>query len=714
MNEQEFDARGILGVLRRQWRLIALSFLLVMTLVVLGLFSLKPAFTSTALILYNPGGTSLLNPTTNVLNSAIESARVDSEVEIVTSESTLFRVIDSLRLLDIPEFQIQPGLREQLMVLFRLAEPTPPTEEQMRFYALERLKDSLRVFRRGLTFLITVSVTSPDPQTAARIANGIADIYIREQIESKIAAMQSSLEITRERANQAADAVANSEMALNSFITSSVDRVVAETGRTDLNQLRAELEALTRQRDTLAATMESVQTSLAAMDWRSVAGALQSDALEALAQRQAELQQQLVTAIDGSQEAVDLREQITAIVADLRTGAERELSSLREAVASTQSEASDLQLQLRSLLLSTDLPPDVVTELYGLQQSAELARSQYQTLLRRVSELDSESYLQTADSRIVSRATPPEEQSFPDVPLMLAAGAVLAVIVGVAAAVLRENFVGGFVSDLQLSSVLRLPVVATIPREKYVKGSRDGVKLSSHADLLTHAPYGPFAEAIRRLQIGVDLALRRSGIDRRSQGGSVILVTSANTNEGKTTTALSLARAYALSGKKALLIDCDLRKPSVNVHLDLPPSPRLHERLADTDTDPRLDELVVRDELTKASVLIGGRPEDATALGVITGEHFARLVEAARRDYEIIVLDAPPVGAVIDAIYLAQIADVIVAMIRYATTSQQDAQKMIAALAEAKRDDVEILGVLGGVEESRAQARRKYGAYYYA
>lgn len=713
MNDQEFDLRRMLGVLRRQWRLIVLTAILVMGLASLAIFSLKPAYTASTLVLFNPGSTNLLNPTTTVMNSASESSRVDSEVEIVTAETTLLTLIENLKLLEDPEFAVQRGLREQLMILLRLAEATEPTREERIGAALSRLQESVRVFRNGLTFLITISATADDPQSSARIANGLANTYIRAQIESKIASRQSALGILEERAAQASAAVAQSEVALSDFITASVDRVVAETGRTDLDQLRAELEELSSQRDDLAASVQAAQSGLAAQDWQSVIGALQSETLTSLYEQHEQLQTRLVAAIDGSQEATDLRNQLSSLATQLRTGAEQEISRLQTEVSSVQAVATDLQVQLRSLLLNTDLPPDVVTELYGLQQNAELARSQYQTMLTRISDLEAESYLQVADSRVVSAATPSDEPSFPDTRLMISAAAILSLMLGVIAANLRENFIGGFVNDTQLASVLKTPVVAAIPKEKALKprGNGDG-QMFSHADLLVQAPFSSFSESIRRLQVGVDLALRRSGTSRRRSGAAAILVTSSNASEGKTTTSLALTRAYALSGKRTLLIDCDLRKPSVHQHLGLAPSPRFHEHLADMEGEADLEPSMVTDSVTKAKIVYGGRPSDAATQQVITSEHFGRLIEVARKDFDVVILDAPPVGAVVDAVYLAQFADVIVAITRYGSTSQHDAHATINALIEAKRDDAEIVSVLSAVEQSRSAAKRKYGPYY--
>ena len=196
------------------------------------------------------------------------------------------------------------------------------------------------------------------------------------------------------------------------------------------------------------------------------------------------------------------------------------------------------------------------------------------------------------------------------------------------------------------------------------------------------------------------------------RGGAVIMVGSANANEGKTTLSLSLTRAYSLSGQRTLLIDCDLRKPSVHAHLGVEPSARLLDYLNDASDGAKLDSLPMTDHLSEAKVVIGARRADMEGRQVITGEYFGRLIEAAKERFDIVLLDTPPVGAVVDGLHLAQFADVIVLSTRYATTSQRDARAALNALSDAKRDDVEILGVLSMAEQSKRANRKRYGSYY--
>lgn len=705
INDQDFDIVRALGVLSRQWRLIVITLILLMSASALGIFALKPAYTASALIFVDTSNKNLLDPTAPGAALGSADARVDSEVQIATAESTLLKVVNEAGLLNDPEFDVRADLRDRLMSMLRLAEPAPATPERKLMAAQTKLRQAVRVFRNGLTFLMTISATADDPETAAKIANTLAAIYIRSQLETKIEATQSSRDIIEERVQQASATVISSEEAMDNFIAESVDRIVAETGRTDLDQVRNELEVLNTNRQMLTAMADAAQTNIAAGNWAGLVDDFQSNTLRDLRERESDLQERLSAVATGSPAEMELRAELAQVLSALGVEANNQLTGLRAQIASVQARAADLQLQLRSSVLNSDLPPAIVTNIYELQQTAELARSQYQTLLTRLKDLEAQSFLQVADSRIISNALIPERPSFPDTQLLLVLAGVVSLGAGIGFAFLRENVIGGFTSDVQLASVLKTPVVSAVPRQ------RNANSRGSLADIMISAPFSHFAEAVRRLQLGVDQAVRRSW-NANTSTGAVVMLTSANASEGKTTLSLSLARAYARSGKKTILIDCDLRKPSVHTHLGMPASPKLLNFINEENQNSDVESIAVTDKLTKARVVLGARKSEVSGGQVVTGELFGQLIQAAQASYDIVVLDTPPVGAVVDALHLAQYANVIVIVTRFSATSQRDARAALEAISEAKRDDAEIMLVLSQVDQSKFLNRRKYGGYY--
>ncbi len=539
----------------------------------------------------------------------------------------------------------------------------------------------------------------------------MAAAYIKVQLDAKIGSTLASRDIIQSRIAGASTAVSQSEGAFDKFIEDNIDGITAETGRTDLAGLRAQLKEISANRARDAAMTDLVQRSLEQRDWAAVSANLGSQAISALAAQRAQLVNSLADTVADSQQSIDLRAEVAKLDSQLESSTAEELTTMRQRVATYQSQASDVRTQLRTSILSTDLPPEVLTNIYELQQNAEIARTQYQTLLSRLRELEAQAYLQVADSRVVSQTLPPSEPSFPNPRQILTLAGLAALGLGVGLAFLRENFVGGFTSEAQLHSFLRAPVISAVPRQKEV---RSGAGDSAIGEYMVSSPLSIFAESVRRIRVGIDQALQRGQAARPEAGGIVIMVTSASPGEGKSTMALSITRAYALAGHKTLLIDCDLRKPSIHRQLNLEPSSGLLEYLNHAVREDALPSIMTVDDESGAQVVLGARRSDIATDSLLSSTTFARLISAARTTFDIVVLDTPPVGPVVDGLYLAKHADSIVFVVRWASTSQHDVRHAVALLQGAKKPEAEILAVLNQQEISKSAYSGKYAGYYSA
>ena len=214
---------------------------------------------------------------------------------------------------------------------------------------------------------------------------------------------------------------------------------------------------------------------------------------------------------------------------------------------------------------------------------------------------------------------------------------------------------------------------------------------------------------------GVDTIVRRGrtrndGEAKRQAG--VILVTSAAPNEGKTTMALSIARAYAQAGSRVLLIDCDLRRPSVHRQIGQEPDKGIMDYLTGEVGGKTLKDIVVEDQVKGLELLVGARRSDTATDQLLAGPAFETLIAASRRVFDVVILDAPPVGPVIDGIYLARRADAIVFVVRWANTPQPEIRAAITALSDVIGPDVEIVPVLNSSVISGRQYYGKYASYY--
>ncbi|MGN6487987.1 MAG: GumC family protein [Devosia sp.] len=710
MDGEIIDLRSIVGLLRRRIGLIALVIVVALAAAGLALLVLKPVYTATALVLVDTSKKNLLDPESQLASATTDSLRVDSEVELVKSETVLLAVAGELDLVHDPEFGFRPGLRETLMAFFHLAEPSPPTGDAALKAAADNLRRAISAQRRGLTYLIAVNAESGRPQLAARIANAVARSYIEQQLAAKVAFALASRDKIEASVADAAAAVAASERAFDRFVDDNVDRIGEATGRTDFTAIRAEIEATARRRAAGTARADSAQQSLEQRDWAALASGLGDEAVAGLERQRVALATQLQESVDGSDAHLDLRAELESLEDRLQAAGREAVTALRVETASAQQRAAELRNELRAAILSSDLPSEVLTALYELQQSGEIARANYQKLLVRRNQLETQAALQVPDSRIAAAAVPPTHPSFPVPRVLLLLAAALGAALGVVLAFLVENFVGGFTGEAQAESILKVPVLASTPRLRQPR--RTNGDPASAADALLTAPLSSYAESIRRIRLGLDQAVRRARPEPDTRHGPVIVVSSAAPGEGKTTMALSLARAYALAGLSTLLVDCDLRKPSIHRQLGMQPSEGLLEYLVGSDPALNLKAITTSDEGSGARIVLGSRRSDIATDQLIASRTLTGLIEAARAGFDIVILDTPPVGPVVDGLYLAALADAILFVVKWSGTPQQEVRSAMAALVGAKPATTPLLVSLAQQTADPRAYRDKHAGYY--
>jgi capsular exopolysaccharide synthesis family protein len=705
MDHSEFELRSIFGLLRRQFRLILATIVAVMSLAAVIAFSLTPVYTSSALIMVDPSNKDLLDPQNQISSASADSARIDSEVELARSDSVLLKVVQKKNLIADPEFGLSLGTWARILSFLRLAEPTLPSGEDAVNQTLSKLRSAVHVQRRALTYLISIQASAENRALAADMANAVAQTYIADQVDAKIEGILASRDILQARAEQARQAIVSSENSFDDFVESNIARISQDTGRTDLIALQRQIDELRSSRTQNSSLVNSMQMALRTQDLETIVSDLQSDAIDELEQQRADLLANLESAADGTSTAINLRDELAAIEQRMLDEARIATTSLADQIQENQDTEDTLRQSLRSLVLDQSLSADVLTELYELQRGSEIARRQYETLLSRIQDVEAQADLQIADSRVVSPALAPQYAAFPNKTLILALAGFCAILLGLVLAFLYENLIGGFTGDEQLAQVLKLPVAATVPRQR-AKSEKESV-----ANTVVTTPLSGFSESIRRIRANIDQSVRHAGPDK-PPATKVIMVTSTAPNEGKTTLSLSLARSYALTGQRTLIIDCDLRKPSLHRHLNIESSTGLLDYLSSDGDGVPLQSIISSDPLTSTTTILGARRSNLPTDQLLSAVSFARLIRAARNSFEVIVLDTPPVGPVIDGHYVAPHADAIVFVTRWATTSQSDARKAVTGLMAARQPDTQVLAVLNHQDETRSAHYRRYGSYY--
>ena len=716
----DFDLFELIGILRRQRRMVIITAAIVLMVAFAYLMIATPMYRATALISIDAGGSNLLDPgSIENSQSAILNSRVDGEVEVLRADATVMAVVERAALITDPEFGPRLGLAAKIGVALGveplgarirrslgLRSGDAPGSDALVSRTIGKLKGAADIRRRGLTYLISVAVEAESPQRAADIANTYVATYIDLQVLAKSASVMAARDVLRSQTDTARAELARLEGALNSFIDDNLARLEADSNSAAISTLRRQLETTRSSKHASVAALATARDAAARSDWSAAASSLGDTALKQLADERDALARRLGAEVAGAQEQVDLKAALASLDQDLgarlvqvQDGVETDLSSITRAETLARE-------NLREALLESDLSSDVIADLYNLQQSASIARSQYQQLLARVQELNALANVQISDARVVSKALPPTAAASPNKRLIFAMALTAAVGLGVLIAFLNEYHIGGVTSTAQLGNVIQARVAVAVP------ALAPEVKDRLLADEIVLSPLSQYSESFRKLRLAIDTNLNQSAAERGQTEqtwakGKVILVCSALPGEGKSTSAIALGRTYAVSGLRTLLVDCDLRKPSIAAYINAPAQDGLIDYLLSRKSDAEQVVHPALDPMSNLMVITAGTRSDRPTDQLVNSARFLSLLEVVRDAFDVIILDSPPLLPVVDTRYLAQQADIAVMIVRFASTTQAEIREAANQVQEVLRPGTRLLGVLS----RQAQRRGKRGVY---
>ncbi|PKP69294.1 MAG: hypothetical protein CVT82_11680 [Alphaproteobacteria bacterium HGW-Alphaproteobacteria-4] len=706
--EQEIDVKAIVALLRRQAWLIGLSALLVLAIAAAYLVTARPIYTATALVLVDPNSKSLVYSDSANISGASENARVDSEVEILRTPSVALAVVRDENLIADPEFGPSLSLGDKVRQALGFVPRQDADGDTLVKSVLVGFMNSVEVRRRGITYLIGVSVRSESPDRAAKLANALTQAYIAAQVESKISASLTARDKLQGQIAAAQSTLSQSEGAIDGFIDKNLARIEAESGRADIEALRVALTNADSKRLAAEVRVQELRSQFQARDWASLTAGLGDTALASLQTQRETLQRQLAGVPIGSADDVNLRAALEQLDARQQERVASVIANVEGEAGALAQSTQDLRGQIRETLLSGTIPSQILTELYGLQQEATIARNQYNLLLSRMRELEIQAAVQIADSRVVSPALPPNAPSYPNKRMVLALALVAGLGLGIGLAFLNEYYIGGITTENQLRDVLHARVATAIPLIPLKPETQRSI-----ADAVVTDPLSPYSESIRRLRATIDLSARAervAGAEGEAKEGRVIVVTSSIPAEGKSTTALALARAFAQANRRVLLIDADLRKPTLHKLLGFQSAHGLADWLQDPSDEALGQELIVKDSISTVSLALGAGRAHAETDQLLGGGAFATLMQMARGAFDITIIDTPPLLPVVDARYLVGYGDTLVMVVRFGVTGQSDVRSAMAILNDSKNPGTEVIAALNHQPGSAKSYR--YSGYY--
>jgi polysaccharide biosynthesis transport protein len=643
---------------------------------------------------------------------AVSFDAMTTEINIIKSKSVALRVARELRLDTDPEFQSHNRLAElaERLGLARLGRAidnsatsiggTEEDKDEKLDRAADELRRRLQVGQEA--YIISVSTTSQDPIKAQRIASTIANDYLASQREARQEALQRVAVWLKGRVDDLQSRVLDTE--------SAIEKLKAETGIRDtgfndgteqqIGELNTQLMSARAEVDEKRARLEQARHVIDTNgDIQSIPELTASTVLTELRQKQTELNWR---AADLQSKVGERHVQVIAIRAEL-AGINRQISAEAEHILGNMKNAYDIALR-REQSLEEKLQrltgalgnSETYGKLQQLRRIADADRKLYESYLSQYNDIAQRRTLQDASARIISPATLPRSANSSHRTLLYAVGGMLGLGGGFLLAFLLEYFRPGVKTAVEIEQTFGRPVVGIIPLVQQQRSR--GTPFNRLLRRIVDEPNSYFSEAVHAMRISLELA---------SANPKVILITSALPGEGKSTAAMLLAASSASSGKRTVLLDCDLRQQSTSQAFRNKSELGLSELLRGT---AELKDVISKDPATKTCVIPAGSMVSNSA-DLLMSQRMRDLIAELRGEFDYIVMDTSPLLLVIDALALATVADKVLVIVEWGQTSRADISEAFKVL----RPESHRVGgiVVNKVDLNQLRGYGYPGGYYY-
>lgn len=607
---------------------------------------------------------------------------ITTQVGVLTSRSLAERVAEDLRLDAAALANLQPP--SWLARLKATVRPAAATDTATRPLADAKMAAAERAAGAGVVMgglsvqpqmnskLVDIGFSSPVPQFAAQAANAVADGYIAAELERTFGASSYAKTYLEEQLALTKGRLEESERALVQFAQQE-NLVNVGEGQTlagqNLGTINTSLAAAQAQRIAAQARWSQLQANNSLPQ-----DLLTSSLVPALRQQRADLQRQYSEKLQLFKPDYPQMQQLQSQIQELDRQVEAEIGNVRRSVRAefdaAMAQEKLLEGQLSSLRTES-LDTDSRSIRYNiLRREADTNRQLYDSLLQRYKMVGAASDVRPNNIAIIDRATVPGGPYSPNGMLNLIMGMLAGLLLGVALAFALEFIDDTLKTPEDVEQKLRLPVLGIIPR---LAGKQTVAQAA--ADLRS-----AFSEAYRSVRTALQFSTDH-GVPR------VLLLTSTSPGEGKSTSALALARNFAQLGKRVLLVEADMRNPSLHRTTGLQADKGLSNLLAGAAS---LQEVVIDGGQANLSVILAGvLPPNPAEL--LSGSKMKSLLDIAAEQYDQVVIDGPPVMGIADGPLLANAADATLLVVDSGKTRIGHAQGALKRLLGAR---AHVLGVL--------------------
>ncbi len=777
------------GFIRRQLPIFVFIIACAIGLGLVYLFTTPASYTSHAMLLIDSSKLRVLQQEAPLGDVPIDTAQVETQVEILKSENIGLSVIKDLKLTDDPEFaESGGGLVGKILGLF--TSPNMQSETSLTRQVLAAFLAKRSIARVGRTYVLDIGYTSYNPASSAKIANAIADAYIVDQLEAKYQATRRASSWLQDRIKELRQQASDADRAVLAYkeknnivsvggTTANGPRLLGEQQIEDMNaqlgQARAAAEEAKARLERINAVMKK-DIPDATVD-ATVTDSLHSEVINRLRNQYLDIaaKEAIWSARYGANHlaTVNLRTQMT----ELRKSILDELGRIAESYKSdyeiAKSRVEGLEQNLKGLVANSQGINRDRLGLRDLESSAQVYHTLYDNFLQRYMEAIQQQSFPITEARVISPAAAPQHKSGPRASVVLAVAGFIGLLLSFGAAFMREIVDRVFRTARQIETNLNAHCLAVLPllvdpkskkgksamgigpvgrraptgdmmsispsvvapvRERpelpikdlsVAKGSlltqstlsqnpakRAGIypadKVAAKRPIAPSRPFmrqvideplSAFAEAFRSIKVAADIS-----------GSRVIGITSTVPGEGKSTISSNLSELIAHTGKRIIVLDGDLRNPSLSRGLAPNAKAGLLEVL---NGQMSLDDAIYVDEDTGLRFLPAVVNSRVTYTNeILASDDFKNFVESLRKDYDYVLIDFPPIAPVVDVRATTQIVDCYIYVIEWGKTQVKLVQHQLSGFPELQD---RLLGVVLNKADVRVLQRYEtyYGRYYY-
>ncbi|HYP15149.1 MAG TPA: polysaccharide biosynthesis tyrosine autokinase [Bryobacteraceae bacterium] len=568
----------------------------------------------------------------------------------------------------------------------------------------------LRVSRPPNTYLLLVSYRSTDPKLAADTANAVAQSYIahtfnlRYKASSSLSSfMEKQLDEMKAKMERSTAALAQFEKELN------VINPEEKTSILSARLLQLNTEYTNAQGDRVR--KEAAEKSVGSGSMEAALASPQGESLRKLLENYSDAEQKFAT-IRG-QYGANHPEYAKAAgqVAEIQRLLEHTRNTISRRVGAEYREARTREEMLRTAVAETKVEFDKINsrsfEYRQLKREAEADKGLYEELVRRIKEAGINASFQNSSIRLADAARPSFRHVFPNIQLNLLVAFLFATLFAVGAVFVVDLLDTTVRDPDEVARTLNTAVIGTLPavrnwRKRLAPAvqDQDALRVAGNGEQAVST----FIESVRTLRNAILLA----DFDRRVK---TILVTSASPAEGKSTTAAHLALAHAQQGKRTLLVDGDLRRPSIHRKFNFTPTAGLANVLLE---EVEWQQVLVNFEgIPSLDIMPAGPPSRRAS--ELMGSGITRFLDTVSSEYDLIIVDAPPMLGFSEPLQMATCADGVLIVARAGETNRKAISSVVTTLQRLR---VNVLGlVLNEVKKDHSDSYyyySSYGKYYTA